>query len=222
MKSLTVPKILPFEYPPPIPAPHTRTGTSANRLVRIVANTVVGPQQRLDFACDHQRRRITKGVWNNTAGTGALAVDQKFPYDVWKLVAVLGAVNTLLRSFAWGTDLSGICRRWIKGFYASGTGCPEYLNFGRPGNVVDTPKGVTGPVKFITCQVCTNPCCTRGGPGTNMRIVACKAWKKGDTGGLGQSGAFRDATAGERTMLENALSTKYPDWRDCYKNTCNG
>ena len=48
MKSFTVPKILPLEYPPPIPAPHTRTGTSVNRLVRMVANTVVGPQQRME------------------------------------------------------------------------------------------------------------------------------------------------------------------------------
>ncbi|MCX6883825.1 MAG: RHS repeat-associated core domain-containing protein [Verrucomicrobia bacterium] len=106
-KSLTVPEILPLEYPPRVHAPHLRTGTSANRLVRLVANTVVGPQQRLDFAYDHQGRRITKRVWNNTTRTGALAVDQKFLCDGWNLVAVLGADTTLLRSFAWGTDLSG-------------------------------------------------------------------------------------------------------------------
>ena len=107
MKSLTVPKILPLEYPPPIPAPHTRTGTSVNRPVRMVANTVVGPPQRMDFAYDHQGRRITKRVWNNTAGTGTSGLDQKVPYDGWNLVAVLGADNTLLRSFAWETDFSG-------------------------------------------------------------------------------------------------------------------
>ncbi len=107
MKSLKLPKILPLEYPPPIPAPHTRTGTSVNRLVRMVANTVVGPQQRMDFAYDHQGRRITNRVWNNTAGTGTSGLDQKVPYDGWNLVAVLGADNTLLRSFAWETDFSG-------------------------------------------------------------------------------------------------------------------
>ena len=108
IKSLTVPKILPVEYPPPIPAPHTRTGTSVNRLVRIVPNTAVGPQQRLDFAYDHQGRRITKRVWNNTTGTGALAVDQKFLYDGWNLVAELNATNnTVVRSHVWGLDLSG-------------------------------------------------------------------------------------------------------------------
>ena len=71
-------------------------------------NTAVGPQQRLDFAYDHQGRRITKRVWNNTTGTGALAVDQKFLYDGWNLVAELNATNnTVVRSHVWGLDLSG-------------------------------------------------------------------------------------------------------------------
>ena len=73
----------------------------------MVANTVVGPQQRMDFAYDHQGRRITNRVWNNTAGTGTSGLDQKVPYDGWNLVAVLGADNSLLPSFVWGTDLSG-------------------------------------------------------------------------------------------------------------------
>ncbi len=107
IKSLTVPKILPVEYPPPIPAPHTRTGTSVNRLVRLVANTVVGPQQQLDFAYDHQGRRTSGRVCSNTAGAGTSGLDQKLRYDGWNLVAVLGADNSLLRSFVWGTDLSG-------------------------------------------------------------------------------------------------------------------
>jgi RHS repeat-associated protein len=62
----------------------------------------------LDFAYDHQGRRITKRVWNNTTGTGALAVDQKFLYDGWNLVAELNATNnTVVRSHVWGLDLSG-------------------------------------------------------------------------------------------------------------------
>ena len=84
------------------------TWDGENRLVRMVAITVVGPQQRLDFAYDHQGRRITKRVWNNTTGTGALAVDQKFLYDGWNLVAELNATNnTVVRSHVWGLDLSG-------------------------------------------------------------------------------------------------------------------
>ena len=107
MKSLTVSKILPVEYPPQIPDPHTRTGTPVNSLVRMGANTTVGAQQRLDLAYDHQDRRITKRRWNNTAGTGASGLDQKLIDSVWNLVAVLGADNSLLRSFAWRTALSG-------------------------------------------------------------------------------------------------------------------
>jgi hypothetical protein len=67
MKSLTVSKILSVEYPPQIPAPHTRTGTPVNSPVRMVANTTVGAQQRLDLAYDHQGRRITKRRWSITA-----------------------------------------------------------------------------------------------------------------------------------------------------------
>ncbi len=84
------------------------TWDAENRLVKMVANTSVGPQQRLDFAYDHQGRRITKRVWNNTAGTGALTVDQKFLYDGWNLVAELNATNNaVIRNYVWGLDLSG-------------------------------------------------------------------------------------------------------------------
>jgi YD repeat-containing protein len=46
------------------------TWDGENRLVRMVANTAVGPQQRLDFEYDWQGRRIRKVVWPNTGGTG--------------------------------------------------------------------------------------------------------------------------------------------------------
>jgi YD repeat-containing protein len=42
-----------------------------NRLIRMVAATAVGPQQRIEFEYDAQGRRIRKKVWNNTSGTGA-------------------------------------------------------------------------------------------------------------------------------------------------------
>lgn len=96
------------------------------------------------------------------------------------------------------------------------TGCPEYPNFGRPGNFEDTPKFTAGPVKFITCQVCTRPCCTRRGPGTDIHtIVASKTWKNGQKGSLGQKGAFLDATPAERAIWENAFErqvSRLGDW----------
>ncbi|MBI2927421.1 MAG: RHS repeat-associated core domain-containing protein [Verrucomicrobia bacterium] len=80
-----------------------------NRLTRLVANTAVGPQQRLDFEYDSQGRRIRKKVWNNTGGTGTPAIDLKFLYDGWNLTAELdaNAGSNLKRSYVWGLDLSG-------------------------------------------------------------------------------------------------------------------
>jgi YD repeat-containing protein len=85
----------------------TFTWDAENRLVRMVANTAVGPQQRIDLGYDWKGRRISKKVWNNTAGSGNPAVDQRFVYDSWNLIAVLGSSGSVVQSFAWGLDLSG-------------------------------------------------------------------------------------------------------------------
>jgi RHS repeat-associated protein len=79
-----------------------------NRLVKLVANTGVGPQQQIRFEYDPKGRRIAKKVWPNTAGTGSLTTDLKFIYDGWNLVAELNATNNaVVRSYLWGLDLSG-------------------------------------------------------------------------------------------------------------------
>ncbi|MBE0701935.1 MAG: RHS repeat-associated core domain-containing protein, partial [Afipia sp.] len=84
------------------------TWDAENRLIRLVARTGVGPQQRLDFAYDAQGRRIGKKVWPNTGGTGTPLLDRRFLYDGWNLVAELNATNnTVIRSYVWGLDLSG-------------------------------------------------------------------------------------------------------------------
>jgi len=84
------------------------TWDAENRLTRMVANTPTGPQQRIDFAYDWQGRRVSKRVWNNTAGTGSLVADLKFVYDGWNLIAELNATNNaVIRSYIWGSDLSG-------------------------------------------------------------------------------------------------------------------
>jgi RHS repeat-associated protein len=83
------------------------TWNAENRLVRMIAATAVGPQQRIDFEYDCWGRRIGKKVWNNTAGTGNPAVEQKFLYDGWNLIAVLNSQGSIVQSFLWGTDLSG-------------------------------------------------------------------------------------------------------------------
>lgn len=85
------------------------TWDAENRLIRLVANTAVGPQQRMDFEYDWKGRRIGKKVWNNTGGTGSPATYLKFVYDGWNLIAELDGnnANAVKRSFIWGLDLSG-------------------------------------------------------------------------------------------------------------------
>ena len=39
---------------------------------------------------------------NNTAGTGSAAVDQRFVYDGWNLIAILDSQSSILQSFCWG------------------------------------------------------------------------------------------------------------------------
>ena len=86
----------------------TYSWDAENRLVRMVANTSAGPQNRIDFSYDWKSRRITKRVWPNTGGTGILTSDVRFIYDDWNLVATLNATNNnVIQSFVWGTDLSG-------------------------------------------------------------------------------------------------------------------
>jgi hypothetical protein len=86
----------------------TYSWDAENRLVRLVANTSVGPQQRVDFAYDSKGRRISKRVWPNTGGAGTLTMDIRFLYDGWNLLAELNATNNnLIRSYVWGLDISG-------------------------------------------------------------------------------------------------------------------
>src|SRR6266567_4113756 len=85
------------------------TWDAENRLIRMVANTATGPQQRIDLEYDWKGRRIGKKVWNNTGGTGTPATYLKFVYDGWNPIAELDGnnANAIKRSFIWGLDLSG-------------------------------------------------------------------------------------------------------------------
>lgn len=84
------------------------TWDAENRLVRMISGTTTGPQQRLDFGYDSQGRRTTRKVWNNTAGSGTPALDERFVYDGWNLAAELNATNNaVVRGYVWGLDLSG-------------------------------------------------------------------------------------------------------------------
>ena len=129
------------------------TWDAENRLIRLVANTSVGPQQRLDFEYDYVGKRIRKKVWNNTAGTGTAALDRKFIYDGWNLVAVLDGNNNnaLLQSFCWGNDLSGTLQGaggvggllWLTD-NQSGTAGTYFYSYDENGDVVTLASAVDG------------------------------------------------------------------------------
>jgi len=131
----------------------TFTWDAENRLVRMVANTAAGPQQRLDFEYDWQGRRISKKVWNNTAGSGSPAVDQRFLYEGWNLLTIVDSGGAATHSFQWGIDLSGSMQGagGVGGLLSmkvhSGGDAGTYLyNYDGNGNVISLANAGNGSV----------------------------------------------------------------------------
>jgi len=87
----------------------TYTWDGENRLVAMEALSAVpaAAKLRLEFEYDWRGRRIGKTVkaWSGTSYTNAYGL--KFLCDAWNLVAELEANNVLVRSYLWGTDISG-------------------------------------------------------------------------------------------------------------------
>ena len=79
------------------------TWDGENRLVEMTNNTGVGPKYGLKFVYDFQGRRIQKFVATN----GVPVYTNRFLYDGWNLVAELKPNSTALRTYVWGSDLSG-------------------------------------------------------------------------------------------------------------------
>jgi hypothetical protein len=84
-----------------------------NRLTRMVAPTAIptGARYALNFTNDWQGRRTSKVVSNWTGSAWVAESTNKFLYDGWNLIAELDGTNGLLRSYVWGTDLSGTMQR---------------------------------------------------------------------------------------------------------------
>jgi RHS repeat-associated protein len=62
---------------------------------------------RLDFAYDHQFRRVQKVVSTWSGSAYVTQSTNRFLYGGWNLTAILDGSGNLLQSFHWGTDLSG-------------------------------------------------------------------------------------------------------------------
>ena len=86
------------------------TWDAENRLIEMTSHAT-GPsasRKALHFGYDWQGRRISKVVSNWTGSAWVRVLHEKYVYDGWNLLAVLdGTNNALLKSFLWGTDLSG-------------------------------------------------------------------------------------------------------------------
>jgi RHS repeat-associated protein len=81
-----------------------------NRLLSMTApaSAPSGSRKALHFGYDPKGRRISKVVSNWTGSAWVRALDEKYLYDNWNLIAVLnGTNNGLGKTFLWGTDLSG-------------------------------------------------------------------------------------------------------------------
>jgi RHS repeat-associated protein len=87
------------------------TWDGENRLIAMESLTTApsGSKRKLAFEYDAQGRRICKKVyvWNGTAYPGSPNTTLKFLHDGWNLVGELDGSNVVLRSYQWGTDLSG-------------------------------------------------------------------------------------------------------------------
>lgn len=65
------------------------------------------PDVRMTFVYDFFGRRIGKQTYRNLGGTNVLIDERRFVYDGWNLIAEYNGSNILLRSYAWGLDMSG-------------------------------------------------------------------------------------------------------------------
>ena len=85
------------------------TWDAENRLIAVsnIASIPTSGQYFLSFTYDYLGRRVQKIVSTNS-GTGYVpSYTNKFIYDGWNVIAVLDGGNNLIRSFVWGSDLSG-------------------------------------------------------------------------------------------------------------------
>jgi len=88
----------------------TYTWDGENRLVQMIRDTAspTGARQKLAFEYDHQGRGIRKTFFTRSGSNWVEQRDTICLYEGWNVVAELNATNnTLIRSYTWGTDLSG-------------------------------------------------------------------------------------------------------------------
>ena len=85
------------------------TWDAENRLVAMtsLSNTPSASRLSLKFEYDSKGRRISKVVSNWTVSAWSLVSSNRLVYDGWNLMAEVGPSGSLVRSYVWGSDLSG-------------------------------------------------------------------------------------------------------------------
>jgi len=64
-------------------------------------------RKRLDFSYDYKGRRVQKVVYYEDSGNWVKDYEKRFLYDQWNLIAELDENLNLIKTFTWGTDISG-------------------------------------------------------------------------------------------------------------------
>jgi len=108
-----------------------------------------GSKRKLEFEYDWQGRRIKKvshSAWNGSSY--ATVATTKFIYDGWNLLAELDSSNNVVRSYVWGTDLSGTMQGagGVGGllFVKESDSTPHFAAYDGNGNVAGLVKGTDG------------------------------------------------------------------------------
>jgi RHS repeat-associated protein len=87
------------------------TWDGENRLIAVEAHatTPATAKVKVRMLYDAHSRRVQKQVytWNAGTSTYQLSTTLRFLYDGWNLITELTASNQVVRSYAWGLDLSG-------------------------------------------------------------------------------------------------------------------
>lgn len=129
------------------------TWDGENRLLSVEnLSTLPNPsREKVSWTYDPLGRRITQTVctnWNGTAYTSTNTI--KLLLDGWRCVAELNSANSLLRTYAWGLDLSGTLDGaggvggllWMK----PNGGAAHFAAYDGNGNVVALVDGSSGSV----------------------------------------------------------------------------
>jgi RHS repeat-associated protein len=120
-----------------------------NRLLNMTANSSIPSAARLklDFAYDCRGRRNSKLVSDWTGSNYVARSTNKFVYDGWNLIAEMDPANTAIRSYSWGSDLSGTMQNagGVGGLLALNTGSNTYFgSFDGNGNLTEIINASNG------------------------------------------------------------------------------